>query len=135
MEKNFLGKIAGSPPAGKILTCLFPFLMDLLNVSTFEYRHYLSKAGEGESHRLVGNELRKEDSHKDRFSPFLRGPILFRKLRQISESPKRHWISVPRSFSFAAFDPKTKTNFEGETLYRVPICDSLRFPNLSLGLP
>ena len=39
--------------------------MDLLNVSTFEYRHYLSKAGEGESHRLVGNELRKEDSHKD----------------------------------------------------------------------
>ena len=104
-------------------------------VSTFEYRHYLSQAGEGESHRLVGNELRKEDSHKDRFSPFLRGPILFRKLRQISESPKRHWISVTRSFSFAAFDSKTKTNFEGETLSRAPICDSLRFPNLSLGLP
>ena len=38
-------------------------------VSTFEYRHYLSKVGEGESHRLVANELRKEDGHKDRFSP------------------------------------------------------------------
>ena len=38
-------------------------------MSTFEYRHYLSKVGEGESHRLVTNELRKEDGHKDRFSP------------------------------------------------------------------
>ena len=55
------------------------------------------------------------------FLPFLRGPVRLRKLRQISESPKRHWISVPWSFSFAVFDPKTKTNFEGETLYRAPI--------------
>ena len=38
-------------------------------VSTFEYRHYLSKDGEGKSHRLVANELRKVDGHKDRFSP------------------------------------------------------------------
>ena len=36
--------------------------------STFEYRHYLSKVGEGESCSLVTNELRKEDGHKDRFS-------------------------------------------------------------------
>ena len=55
------------------------------------------------------------------FLPFLREPIRLRKLRQISESPKRHWISVPWSFSFAVFDLKTKTNFEGETLYRAPI--------------
>ena len=54
------------------------------------------------------------------FLPFLRGPIRLRKLRQISESPKRHWISVPWSFSFAVFDPKTKTNFQGEVLYRAP---------------
>ena len=38
-------------------------------VSTFEYRHYLSKVGEGESHRLYANELRKEDGDKDKFSP------------------------------------------------------------------
>ena len=38
-------------------------------VSSFEYRHCLSKVGEGQSPRLVANELRKEDSHKDRLSP------------------------------------------------------------------
>ena len=38
-------------------------------VSSFEHRHYLSKIGEGEPHYLVTNELRKEDGHKDRFSP------------------------------------------------------------------
>ena len=31
-KEIFLGNIAGSPPAGKILTCLSPFLMDLLNL-------------------------------------------------------------------------------------------------------
>ena len=30
--KKFSLTISGSPPAGKILTCLFPFLMDLLNL-------------------------------------------------------------------------------------------------------
>ena len=53
--------------------------------------------------------------------PFLRGPIRLWKFKQSSESPKRHWISVCSSFSYAAFDPKTKTNFNGETLYRAPI--------------
>ena len=53
--------------------------------------------------------------------PFLRGATHLWKFRQISVSPKRHWISVTSSFSFAAFDPKTKTNFQGETLYRAPI--------------
>ena len=38
-------------------------------VSSFEHRHYLSKIGQGEPHYLVINERRKEDSHKDRFSP------------------------------------------------------------------
>ena len=37
-------------------------------VSTFEYRRYPSKVGEGKSHRLVVNELRKRDGHKDKFS-------------------------------------------------------------------
>ena len=64
-------------------------------VSTFEYRHYLSKVEESEPHCLVANELREEDVTKIGSLPFLRGPIRFRKLRQISESPKRHWISVP----------------------------------------
>ena len=38
-------------------------------VSTFEYRHYLSNVGESERHRLVANELREEDGHKDSFYP------------------------------------------------------------------
>ena len=84
-------------------------------MSAFEYSHYISKIGEGKSHCLVTNELRKENGHKNRFTPRLR------KLRQLSESPKRHWIFVPWSFSFAILDPKTKTNFEGETLYRALI--------------
>ena len=53
--------------------------------------------------------------------PFLRGPTHSWKFRQISVLPKRHWITVPSSFSFAAFNPKTKTNFEGETLFKAPI--------------
>ena len=94
-------------------------------VSSFEHRHYLSKIGEDEPHYLVTNEHRKEDGYKIGFLPFLRGPTGLRKLRQISESSKRHWISVPCSFSFPVFDPKTKTNFEGEILYRAPISVTL----------
>ena len=37
-------------------------------VSTFENRHDLPKIGEGKFHCLVTNELRKENSHKDRLS-------------------------------------------------------------------
>ena len=61
------------------------------------------------------------------FFPSLRGQTRFRKFRHNSEQSKRHWISIPVSFSFAVFAPKTKTNFEGETLYRalisVPLSD------------
>ena len=53
--------------------------------------------------------------------PFLKGSTRFRKFSLISDSPKRHWISAPASFSFVAFDPKNKTNFERQTLYRAPI--------------
>ena len=88
---------------------------------SFENSHYISKTGEGKSHCLVANELRKVMVTKIGSLPFLRGPTHLWKFRQISESPKRHWISVPSSFSFAVFDPITKTNFEGETLYRAPI--------------
>ena len=66
--------------------------------------------------------------------PFLRGSIRVRKLSSISESPKRHWISVTWSFSFAVSDPKIKTSFEGETLYRAPISvipSDSRMPEIS----
>ena len=62
---------------------------------------------------------------KIRCLPFLRGPTRFRKLRHISESRKRHWISVPSSFSFAVFDPMAKTNFGGGILCIVRLCLSL----------
>ena len=38
-------------------------------VSSLEHQHYLSKIGEDEPHYPVTNEPRKEDGHKDRFSP------------------------------------------------------------------
>ena len=53
--------------------------------------------------------------------PFLRRSTRSRKFKHISESLKQHWISVPASFYFAVFDPSTKTNFEGETLYKARI--------------
>ena len=87
----------------------------------FEDRHYFPKMGEGESQcwslmysgRLIVTKIGS--------LPFLRGSVRLRKLSFIFESPKRHWISVLWSFSFAVFDPKIRTNFEGETLYRAPI--------------
>lgn len=38
-------------------------------VSSFKDRHDFPKFGEGKSHRLVTNKLRKGNSHKDSFSP------------------------------------------------------------------
>ena len=66
--------------------------------------------------------------------PFLRGPTRFRKFRHTSESLKRHWNSVPASFSFGAFDPKTKTNFEGEILYRAPTSVKISDSRIFLGV-
>ena len=66
--------------------------------------------------------------------PFLRGPTRFRKFRHTSESLKRHWISVPTSFPFGVFDPKTKTNFEGETLYRAPTSVKISDSRIFLGV-
>ena len=116
------GSIAGSPPAGKILTCLFPFLMFLLNLC-------LPLKTDSNSPKLEKVSLTAwslmSSGRKIVFKigsfPFLRGPTRFWKFRHISELLKRRWISVPASFSFAVFDPKIKTNFEGETLYRAPI--------------
>ena len=58
--------------------------------------------------------------------PFLRGPTRFRRFSLISDLLKQHWNSAPASFSFTVFDPKTKTNFEGETFYRalIPVTPS-----------
>ena len=99
------------------------FLVEIM--SSFENRYNISKIGECESHCLVHclvtNELRKENGHKNRFSPISEGPTRLWKFRLISVPPKRHWISVSSSFSFAAFHPKNKINFEGETLYRASI--------------
>ena len=53
--------------------------------------------------------------------PLLTGPIRLRKFRQSSESPKRHWISVPRSYSFAVFDQKDQHKLWRRNLYRAPV--------------
>ena len=45
-------------------------------------------------------------------SQFLKRLTFFPKIQtyfwHISESPKQHWISVPASFWFVVFDPKTR---------------------------
>ena len=66
--------------------------------------------------------------------PFLRGPTRFWKFRHTLESLKRHWISVPASFCCGVFDPKTKTNFEGETLYRAPTSVKISDSRIFLGV-
>ena len=122
-KEIFLASIAGSPPlAWKTLTCLFSIsYVSVKSVSAFEDRHCFLRIGEGRSHCLVTNELRRKVVTKIGPLPSLRGPTRLRKLWHISESSKWHWIAVPESFSFAVFDPKTKTNFEVDTLYRAPI--------------
>ena len=98
------------------------FLVKLM--SSFENGYNISKIGECESHCLVTNELRKENSHKNRFSLISeRTPTRLWKFRQICESPKRHWVSVSSGFSFAALDPGAGTNFFfwGGTLCGAPI--------------
>ena len=70
MERNFPWQYRWISSRGEDSNMLFPVSDGSVKfVSTFEYRHYLSKVGEGESHRLDANELRKEDGRKDRFSP------------------------------------------------------------------
>ena len=114
--------MAGSPPAEKISTCLLPFriflLYSCLPLNTDTTSRKLEKASLT-TWSLMNSGRRMVT--KIGFLPFLRGSIRLWKLRQISELPKRHWISVPWSFSFAVFYPKAKTNFEGDTLYRAPI--------------
>ena len=58
----------------------------------------------------------------------------FPEIQNTSELLKRHWISVPASFSFDVFDPKTKTNFEEETLYRAPTSVKISDPRIFLGV-
>ena len=104
---------------GKILTCILPFLIFLLNLclplKTDTTSPNLGKASPT-AWSLINSG--REIVTKIGYLPFLREPICLRKLRQISESPKQYGISVPWSFSFAIFNPKTKVDFEGETLYR-----------------
>ena len=125
-KEIFFGSITGYPPAGKILTCLLPFQIFLLNsclpLNTDTTSRKLEKASRT-TWSLMNTGRRMVT--KIGFIPFLRGPTRLQKLRQISESSKRHWISVPCSFTFPFFDPKTKTNFEGEILYRAPISVTL----------
>ena len=55
--------------------------MSVQFMSTFKNRHDLPKIGEGKSHCLVTNELRKENSHKDRLSPISDGANSFAEIQ------------------------------------------------------
>ena len=70
MERNFPRQDRWISSLGDGSTMSFPVSDGSIKfVSTFEYRHYLSKVEESESHLLVANELREKDGQKDRFSP------------------------------------------------------------------
>ena len=112
-KEIFLGRIAGSPPVGRILTCLLPFLIFLLILCLPLKTDITSPDLEKAS--LTAWSLMNSGRGiviKIGSLPFVRGPIRLRKLRPNLELPKRHWIYVPWSFSFVSFDPKTKANFE-----------------------
>ena len=82
MERNFPWQYRWISSRGEDSNMSFPVSDGSIKfVSTFEYRHYLSKVGEGKSHRLVANELRKEDGHKDRFSPISERTNSFPKIK------------------------------------------------------
>ena len=69
MEINFPWQYRWISSSGEDSTMSFPVSDESIKfVSTFEYRHYLSKVEESEPHRLVAIELMEEDGHKDRFS-------------------------------------------------------------------
>ena len=105
MERNFRCSIIGSPAAGKILTYFLTFLIFLLNscptLNTDNTSPKLDKASLSISERTN----------------------LFPEIQTYFRVAKT--ASVPASFSFAVFDPKIKTNFQGETLYRAPISVTL----------
>ena len=90
-------------------------------VSSFEYRHYLSKIGEGEPHCLVNNELRKEDGHKDRFSSISERINSFTKIKTDFLIAKTALDLCTLKFFLRRFLSKGQKKFEGETLYRAPI--------------
>ena len=70
MERNFPWEYHWISSHGEDSNISFPVSDESIKfVSTFEYRHYLSKVWENEPHRLVANELREDDGHKDMFSP------------------------------------------------------------------
>ena len=107
-KEIFLGSIIGSSPVGKISTCFLPFLIFLLNsylhLNTDTTTPKLEKAG-------------LPISEKTNFFPKIQTYFW-----HISESPKQHWISVPASFSFVVFDPKTRfqnaKNIRFQNLFR-----------------
>ena len=70
MERNFIWQYHWISSRGEDSNMSFPVSGGSIKfASTSEYRNYLSKVGEGKSHHLATNELRKEDGHKDRLSP------------------------------------------------------------------
>ena len=123
---HWKSSIAGYSPAGKILTCHLPFLIFLLKLCLPLKTDTTSPKLENASLTAWSTAWSLMNSGRRMVTkigslPFLKGPTRLWKFRLISVSPKRHWISVSSSFSFAAFHPKNKINFEGETLYRASI--------------
>ena len=110
-KEIFLGSIAGSPPTGKILLFAIPnFPIKFMPV--FKDRYCFTKIGEGKSHCLVTNELRKKDSDKDRFLPISETTNSFPEIQG-------RWNGIGSLYLQAS--PSPSLIFEGETLYRAPI--------------
>ena len=78
IERNFLRQYRWISFRGENSNMFFSVSdMSVEFMSTFKNRHDLPKIGEGKSHCLVTNELRKENSHKDRVSPISDGANSF----------------------------------------------------------
>ena len=87
-------------------------------MSSFENSHNFSKIGEGKSHCLVTNELRKENGHKNRFCP------ISEKTNSFTEIQTGFWIAkTALDVCTFKFLPRRFWSRQGsiQTLCRAPI--------------
>ena len=124
-KEIFLGSTAGSPPAGKILTCLLPFLNFLLNLCLPLGTDTTSPRFEGAGSTAWSVTCSGGFMVAGIGSfPFLGGPPRFGGFGCGSGSPGRLWIAVLGASPFSACGPGAGAGFgEGSFVHCVyPLC-------------
>ena len=124
-KEIFLGSTAGSPPAGKILTCLLPFLNFLLNLCLPLGTDTTSPRFEGAGSTAWSVTCSGGFMVAGIGSfPFLGGPPRFGGFGCGSGSPGRLWIAVLGASPFSACGPGAGAGFGGGSFVHwvYPLC-------------